>query len=171
MKTRSDGVMECRSIGLIRTTAPPQYSNTPMLLRQLRFLGFTLCAMLFALCSPAEAQQPVRTPRIGYLSPVDATRESARSEAIRQALRELGYIEGHNIAIEYRYAEGKANRYAELAAELVRLKVDIIVVVGGGRLILAAKNATKTIPIVMGVAVIDPVEAGVISKHAFFSLK
>jgi putative ABC transport system substrate-binding protein len=114
----------------------------------------------------AKAQQPTKTFRIGYLSPVDATRESARSEPIRQALRELGYIEGHNIAIEYRYAEGKANRYPELAAELVRLKVDIIVVVGGGRLILAAKNATKTIPIVMGGAVIDPVEAGVIDSLA-----
>jgi putative ABC transport system substrate-binding protein len=108
----------------------------------------------------------VRTPRIGYLSPGNRTSESARSEAIRQALRELGYIEGQNIATEYRYAEGKANRYPELAAELVRLKVDIIVVVGGGRLILAAKNATKTIPIVMGVAVIDPVEAGVIDSLA-----
>ena len=66
------------------------------------------------------------------------------------ALRELGYIEGQNIAIEYRYAAGKQDRYPELAAELVRLKVDVIVVAGGGRLILAAKNATKTIPIVMG---------------------
>jgi putative ABC transport system substrate-binding protein len=122
--------------------------------------------MLLALCASASAQQPVRTPRIGYLSPLNRTSESARSEAIRQALRELGYIEGQNIATEYRYAEGKANRYPELAAELVRLKVDIIVVAGGGRLILAAKNATKTIPIVMVGAVIDPVEAGVIDSLA-----
>ena len=122
--------------------------------------------LLFAVAVIAQAQQPVRTPRIGYLSPINRTSESARSEAIRQALRELGYIEGQNIATEYRYAEGKANRYPELAAELVRLKVDIIVVAGGGRLILAAKNATKTIPIVMGGAVIDPVEAGVIDSLA-----
>ena len=71
------------------------------------------------------------------------------SEAIRLALRELGYIEGQNIAIEYRYAEGKRDRLPELAAELVRLKVDIIVVAGGEPAIRAAKNATKTIPIVM----------------------
>ena len=122
--------------------------------------------LLFAVAVIAQAQQPVRTPRIGYLSPINRTSESARSEAIRQALRELGYIEGQNIATEYRYAEGKGNRYPELAAELVRLKVDIIVVAGGGRLILAAKNATKTIPIVMVGAVIDPVEAGVIDSLA-----
>jgi putative ABC transport system substrate-binding protein len=122
--------------------------------------------MLLALCVPAEAQQPVRTPRIGYLSPSNRTSESARSEAIRQALGELGYIEGQNIATEYRYAQGKGNRYPELAAELVRLKVDIIVVAGGGRTILAAKNATRTIPIVMVGAVFDPVEAGVIDSLA-----
>ena len=96
-----------------------------------------------------EAQQPKKVPRIGYLSAFDAAGESARSEAIRLALREIGYIEGQNIAIEYRYAEGKLDRFPELAAELVRLKVDIIVVAGGTRVIQAAKNATKTIPIVM----------------------
>ena len=81
----------------------------------------------------AEAQQPKKVPRIGYLSAVDPASESARAEAIRLALRELGYIEGQNIAIEYRYAEGKHDRFPELAAELVRLKVDIIVVAGGDR--------------------------------------
>ena len=91
----------------------------------------TLCAMLFALCSSATAQQPKKVPRIGYLSSGDSASESARSEAIRLALRERGYIEGQNIAIEYRYAEGKSDRFSELAAELVRLKVDIIVVAGG----------------------------------------
>ena len=91
----------------------------------------TLCAMLFALCFPAEAQQPKKVPRIGYLSSFDPASESTRSEAIRLALRELGYIEGQNIAIEYRYGEGKVDRAPELAAELVRLKVDIIVVAGG----------------------------------------
>ena len=82
------------------------------------------------------------------------------SEAIRLALRERGHIEGQNIAIEYRHAEGKLDRLPELAAELVRLKVDIIVVTGGIRTIRAAKNATKTIPIVMMGSGTDPVEAG-----------
>ena len=126
----------------------------------------TLCAMLFALCSSAEAQQPKKVPRIGYLSSADPASESARSEAIRLALRERGYIEGQNIAIEYRYAEGKLDRLPELAAELVRLKVDIIVVAGGTRWIRAAKNATKTIPIVMVGAGVDPVEAGLVESLA-----
>ena len=82
------------------------------------------------------------------------------------ALRERGYIEGQNIAIEYRYAEGKHDRFPELAAELVRLKVDIIVAAGGPNVIRAAKNATKTIPIVMVGAGADPVEAGFIESLA-----
>ena len=114
----------------------------------------------------AEAQQPKKVPRIGYLSSPDPARESTRSEAIRLALRELGYIEGQNIAIEYRYAEGKRDRHPELAAELVRLKVDIIVVAGGVALIRAAKNATKTIPIVMMGTGSDPVEAGLVESLA-----
>jgi putative tryptophan/tyrosine transport system substrate-binding protein len=93
----------------------------------------TLCAILLALCSSAPAQQPKKVPRIGYLSAQDAARESIRAEAIRLALRDLGYIEGQNIAFEYRYAEGKTDRYPDLVAELVRLKVDIIVVAGGVR--------------------------------------
>jgi ABC-type uncharacterized transport system substrate-binding protein len=86
-----------------------------------------------ALGHPASAQQPKKVQRIGYLSSLHPARESTRAEAIRLALRELGYIEGQNIAIEYRYGEGKQDRFPELAAELVRLKVDIIVVAGGGR--------------------------------------
>ena len=113
----------------------------------------------------AEAQQPKKVPRIAYLAPGDAASESARFEAIRLALRELGYIEGHNIAIEYRYAERKIDRAPELAAELVRLKVDIILV-SGDRGTLAAKNATKTIPIVMVGSGLDPVEAGLIESLA-----
>ena len=108
-----------------------------------------VAVLLLAVGVTAEAQQPKKVPRIGYLSSVDPASESTRSEAIRLALRELGYIEGQNIAIEYRYAEGKLDRFPELAAELVRLKVDIIVVAGGDPVIRAAKNATKTIPIVM----------------------
>ena len=115
---------------------------------------------------PRSAQQPKKVPRIGYLSSSDPASESTRAEAIRLALRELGYIEGQNIAIEYRYAEGKRDRFPELAAELVRLKVDIIVVAGGDRPIRAAKNATKTIPIVMVGAGSDPVEAGLVESLA-----
>ncbi len=115
-----------------------------------------------------EAQQPKKVPRIGYLSSGDPAGESARAEGIRLALRELGYIEGQNIAIEYRYGMGRGNvdRAPELAAELVRLKVDIIVVAGGGPVIRAAKNATKTIPIVMMGAGPDPVEAGLVESLA-----
>jgi putative tryptophan/tyrosine transport system substrate-binding protein len=125
-----------------------------------------LSAMLFALSYSATAQQPKKVPRIGYLSPSGAATDSTRSEAIRLALRELGYIEGQNIAIEYRYAEGKRDRFPELAAELVRLKVDIIVAAGGNRIIPAVKNATKTIPIVMTGAGLDPVEAGFVESLA-----
>ncbi|MBI2367424.1 MAG: ABC transporter substrate-binding protein [Deltaproteobacteria bacterium] len=116
--------------------------------------------------SLAQAQQPKKVPRIGYLSQLDPAREFARAEAIRLALRERGYIEGQNIASEYRYAEGKFDRLPELAAELVRLKVDIIVVAGARPAIRAAKNATKTIPIVMTGAGVDPVEAGLVDSLA-----
>ena len=122
--------------------------------------------MLLALPFPARAQQPKKVSRIGHLSNIDAATQSTRSEGIRQALRERGYIEGQNLAIEYRYAEGKPERLPELAAELVRLKVDIILVGGGYRAIQAAKNATKTIPIVMMGSVADPVEAGLIESLA-----
>jgi putative ABC transport system substrate-binding protein len=132
-----------------------------------RKLGsFALCAMLLALCASAEAQQPKKVQVIGYLSPTDAATDSARAEGIRLALRELGYIEGQNIAIEYRYAEGKPDRQPELAAELVRLKVNIIVVAAGDVTIRAAKNATKTIPIVMMGLGSDPVRAGHVESLA-----
>jgi putative tryptophan/tyrosine transport system substrate-binding protein len=131
-----------------------------------KILSLALSAMLFALCYSALAQQPKKIHRIGYLSSNDPASESARAEAIRLALRELGYIEGQNIAFEYRYAEAKPDRYPELAAELVRLKVDIIVVAGGNTLIQAAKNATKTISIVMSGAAPDPVEAGFVDSLA-----
>ena len=114
----------------------------------------------------ALAQQPKKVPRIGYLSSRDPASESIRSEPIRAALRDLGYIEGQNIAMEYRSSEGKRDRYPELAAELVRLKVDIILVTGGAPTIRAAMNATKTIPIVMVGEGPDPVEAGFIESLA-----
>jgi putative tryptophan/tyrosine transport system substrate-binding protein len=125
-----------------------------------------LCAMHFAICFSTEAQQPKKVPRIGYLSSSNPATESTRAEAIRLALRDLGYMEGQNIAIEYRYAEGKRDREPQLASELVRLKVDIIVVAGGGPVIRAAMNATKTIPIVMAGVGIDPVGAGLIESLA-----
>jgi putative tryptophan/tyrosine transport system substrate-binding protein len=126
----------------------------------------SLWTMLFALCFSVQAQQPTKVFRIGYLSSSDPATESTRAEAIRLALRKLGYIEGQNIAIEYRYAEGKRDREPQLASELVRLKVDIIVVAGGGPVIRAAKSATKTIPIVMTSAGIDPVGAGLVESLA-----
>src|SRR5437899_3124534 len=125
-----------------------------------KLVGIVALAVAFAMCGAvAQAQQPKKVLRLGYLSNLDSARESTRVEAIRRALRQLGYIEGQNIAIEYRYAEGKRDRLPELAAELVRLRVDIIVALGGDPLILAAKNATKTIPIIMVGAGIDPVKA------------
>jgi len=130
------------------------------------FVACLLGAFLFALYLPAEAQQAKKVTRIGYLSSVDPANESARAEGIRLALRELGYLDGQNTAIEYRYSEGKTDRASELAAELTRLKVDIIVVAGGIIWIRAAKNATKTIPIVMVGAGNDPVEAGLIESLA-----
>jgi putative ABC transport system substrate-binding protein len=114
----------------------------------------------------AEAQQPKKVPRIGYISALDPARESARSEAIKLALRERGYIERQNIAIEYRYADGKIDRLPELAAELVRLNVDIIVTAGGDTTFRAVTNATKTIPIVMTGGGLDPVRGGLVDSLA-----
>src|SRR5262245_11011414 len=109
----------------------------------------TLCAMLLALCSSAEAQQPKQLPRIGYLVANFPSTNPARNEAFRQGLRDLGYVEGKSIVIEWRYAGGKPDRLPALAAELVRLKVDIIVTAGPAAT-RPAKEATSTIPIVMG---------------------
>ena len=125
-----------------------------------------LSATLLALCFTAEAQEPKKVARIGYLAGGDPVSESVRAEGIRLALREIGYIEGQNIVTEYRYAEGKLDRFSDLAAELVRLKVDIIVVAAGGRYVQAVKNATTTIPIVMVGVGSDPVEAGFVESLA-----
>jgi putative tryptophan/tyrosine transport system substrate-binding protein len=125
-----------------------------------------VAVVLLAVAVIAEAQQPKKVPRIGYLSVGDPATDSGRAEAIRLALSALGYIEGQNIATEYRYAEGKWDRLPELAAELVRLKVDIIVVAGGRIPVRAAKNATKTIPIVMVGGGTDPVEEGLVESLA-----
>jgi putative ABC transport system substrate-binding protein len=124
----------------------------------------TLCAMLFALCSPAEAQQTGKLFRVGYLDPSTASSSAVLVEAFRQELSKLGWIEGKNITIEYRFAEQKSDRLPELAADLVRLKVDLIVTFGGPTP-LAAKKATSTIPIVMASSV-DPVAEGLIASLA-----
>ena len=129
-----------------------------------KFFGLALSTLFLALCFPAQAQQPKKIPRIGYLALNDAASDSNRSEAIRLVLRKLGYIEGQNIVTEYRYAEGKFDRVPELVAELIRMKIDIIMVAGGGRTIRVVKNATQTIPIVMVGAGIDPVEAGLVES-------
>src|SRR5262245_19818888 len=118
-----------------------------------------LCTMLFALCHSVEAQQAGKVPRIGILAPgSSAFPKSARYDSFRQGLRELGYIEGKNIFIEIRYAEGKQDQLSDFATELVKLKVNVIVT-GTRPGVLAAKNATSTIPIVFW-AVGDPVRAG-----------
>jgi putative tryptophan/tyrosine transport system substrate-binding protein len=122
-----------------------------------------LCALLFALRVSAQAQQPEKVPRIGFLA-LGASLTDGRREAFRQGLRELGYMEGRNIVIEYRFAEGKLDRLRELAAELMRLKVDVIVTAGPAPT-RAAKAATATIPIVMTQDP-DPVDNGFVSSLA-----
>jgi len=135
-------------------------------MRKAAVLSILFLVVLLAVAVIAEAQQSKKVPRIGYLSIGDPATESTRSEGIRLALRELGYIEGQNIAIEYRYGEGNQDRFLELAAELVRLKVDVIVVAGGSPMIRPAMNATKTIPIVMMGQGLDPVKEGFVESLA-----
>ena len=130
----------------------------------MKLIPCTLCTPLFAVCSSVQAQQPTKILRIGWLSssPLSATPE--RIEAFRQGLRELGYVEGKNIVIEWRSGEGKPNREQALAAELVRLKVDVIVT-GGSTATRPAKEATVTIPIVMAQDS-DPVGNGFVASLA-----
>ena len=110
-----------------------------------RIFSFALCAMPFALCSSAEAQQATKVFRIGYLDPSTASGSAVLVEAFRQELSKLGWIEGKNIAFEHRFAEQKRERLPELAADLVRLNVDLIVA-SGGSTPLAAKTATIIVP-------------------------
>ena len=117
-------------------------------------------ALLFALCISAEAQQTKKIARIGYLNAGDQVSRVYRTEAFRQGLKELGYIEGKNIIIEYRFAEARQERLPELAHDLVRLKVDIIFA-GGTPATEAAKNATLTVPIVTSSD--DPVGRGLVA--------
>jgi len=129
-----------------------------------KIICLALGAMLLALSFPADAQQPTKVPRVGFLTANDFSALAARIEALRQGLRELGYVEAKNIVIEYRYAEGKPDRLPALAAELVRLKVDIIVS-AGPQSTRAAKEATVTIPIVMAFD-FDPVGNGFVASLA-----
>jgi putative ABC transport system substrate-binding protein len=131
-----------------------------------RFFPLAVCTLLFALCGSTSAQQAKKVHRIGYLSVGNPARESPRAEGIRLALRELGYIEGENTATEYRYSEGNRDQAPQLVADLVNLNVHIIIVAGGEPWIRAAKNATKTIPIVMTGQGIDPVAAGLVESLA-----
>ena len=127
-----------------------------------KFVGFVLFILLIALRLSVDAQQPKNIPRIGWLGA--ARTSSPRIEAFRQGLHELGYAEGKNIFIEYRYAEGKLDRLPALAAELVRLKVDVIVA-GSPQATRSAKQATATIPIVMAFDD-DPVGSGFVASLA-----
>jgi len=129
-----------------------------------RIIGFALGAMLLALSFPCAAQQAGKIFRIGYLDASTAAGSAVRVKAFLHELTKLGWIEGKNIAIEYRFAERKNERLPELAADLVRLKVDLIVVSASNGA-LAAKSATTTIPIVMAASA-DPVGAGVVASLA-----
>jgi putative ABC transport system substrate-binding protein len=133
-------------------------------IRSTRVFIFAVGALLFAICPFAEAQQPPKLLRIGYLSGVSPSAEAARRDAFSQELRKLGYVEGKNIVVDYRYSEGKYERLSALAAELVRLKPDIIVT-GGGPSTRALKQLTSTIPVVMTNDP-DPVANGFVASLA-----
>jgi putative tryptophan/tyrosine transport system substrate-binding protein len=129
-----------------------------------RVIQFSLAAMFWSLSFSAEAQQPNKVPRLGFLFAGDSSAVAGRLQAFHQGLRERDYVEGKNIVIEYRYGEGKIDRVMSLAAELVRLEVDVIVT-GGPTDTRAAKQATKTIPIVMAQDS-DPVGNGFVATLA-----
>ena len=130
------------------------------------FLVWLLAVFFFATVNSTHAQPSKKVWRIGYLSGVDRATDAPRSEELRRALRELGYLEGQNLAFEYRHAEGTIDRQGELAAELVRQKVDLILVAGGDNGIRAAMKATKSTPIIMSGLGSDPVRAGFIESLA-----
>ena len=130
----------------------------------MKILVCLLATALLTTASLVEAQRPKSVSTIGYLSVLSPSSDSTRIEAFRQGLRELGYVEGQSFAIESRYAEGKLKRLADLAGDLVRLKVDVIIV-GGSTATRAAKNVTKLIPIVMAHGS-DPVELGFVASLA-----
>jgi putative tryptophan/tyrosine transport system substrate-binding protein len=129
-----------------------------------KLILLALCSLLLASSSAAEAQQPAKVPRIGYISGTgNALDQGPYVDALRQGLRDLGYVEGKNVAIEYRGAEGNLDRISNLVAELVKLNIDVLVVpiLSAAR---AAKQVTKSIPIVMVTG--DPVAAGIVDSLA-----
>ncbi len=128
-----------------------------------RIFAFALGSLVLTTFHLAHAQQPTKIARIGYLNPGDPVSRAYRTEAFRQGLKELGYVEEKNIIIEYRFAEARPERLPELARDLVRLKVDIIFA-GGGPATKAAKNATQMIPIVTSSQ--DPVGQGFVASLA-----
>jgi len=130
-------------------------------MRKAGVLSILFAVVLFAVAVIAEAQQQAKVPKIGYLSPAPAT-SSARFELLRREFRKLGYVEGKNIAFEFRSTDNKIDRLPAAADELVRLKVDVLIAPGTPTA-LAAKNATRTIPIVFA-AVADPISAGLIDS-------
>jgi putative ABC transport system substrate-binding protein len=146
----------------LSSTSEPEKQDGQNLTKAINL--FTAATLILAGFCFAEAQQPKKVARIGYLAAASRTGISHLTEAFLQGLRELGYVEGQNISIEYRWADGNFERLPELAAELVRLKVDVIVALVT-QASLAAKNATGTIPIVM-VAVANPVDSGLIATLA-----
>jgi putative ABC transport system substrate-binding protein len=129
-----------------------------------RLISLALCTFQFALVFPADAQQPGKIPRIGYLDGASLSVNASRIEAFRQGLRELSYVEGKNIVIDWRSADGKLDRLPVLAAELVGLKVDVILSTGTAST-RSAKAATSTIPIVMAQDS-DPVASGFVASLA-----
>jgi putative ABC transport system substrate-binding protein len=133
-------------------------------MKKAALLSILVVAVLLAVEVMAEAQQARKVPRIGFLSALSPSALSAWTEAFRQGLRELGYVEGKTFVVEYRWAEGKIERLPDLATELVRLKVDVIVTAGPA-VTRAAKEATSTIPIVMAFDN-DPVGSGFVASLA-----
>src|SRR6266545_3275986 len=147
-----------------RVVVSSQRTGEERMIKNVLVFICSLLTILLLTGLPAQAQQPTKIPRIGYLGGISPSINPARIEAFRQGLRELGYVEGKNIVIEWRHAEGKLDRLRELAADLVRLKVDVIVT-GGPTITPAVKEATTTIPIVMGYDN-DPVGLGFVASLA-----
>ena len=129
-----------------------------------KITGLALGVMLLAISSQADAQQPKKVARIGFLAPATRTGYQHYTDAFLQGLRELGYVEGQNIVIEYRWADGNFERLPELAADLVRLKVDVIVA-PGVQAVRAAKQSTTTIPVIFP-TVGDAVASGLVASLA-----
>ena len=144
-----------------------QFLNSRTVNRKPETQNVKLCAralgaLFLAVCFPVQAQQPAKIWKIGVLVSTSRALNASREDNLWQGLRQLGYVEGKNVAMEYRYADGQLDRLPQLASDLVGLRVDVIVV-SGTRAAVAAKQATSTIPIVLA-GVGDPVQAGLVSS-------